>query len=254
MKVLDGKVAIITGAAMGMGAATAELFASCGARVVVADVNDELGAIQARKIVDDGGEAVFARVDVACAEQVRQMVAVAVDRYGRLDIAVNNAARSPDRKPIAEMDENELDAVLNIDLKGVALCLKYEVIQMMAQGGIGSIINVSSISGIRPQAASPAYVVAKHSVIGLTRSVARDYSCHGIRINAIAPGAVDTPMLRLSMQKSGRDLNATGKLYSMLGRAASTVEIVQATMWLASEASSYVTGVVLPVDGGYTAM
>ena len=254
MQELAGKVAIVTGAAMGMGAATAELFAARGANVVVADLNEDLGRAQVEQIVARGGNAVFARVDVTRADQVRDMVGLAVDRYGRLDVAVNNAARAPDRRPLGDMDEDEFDSVLAVDLKGVALCLKYEIAQMTAQGGPGSIINISSISGIRPQPAGPAYVAAKHGVIGLTRSAAKDYSCQGIRVNAVAPGAVDTPMLRSSMQKSGRDLEATGKLYSLLGRPAATVEIAQATLWLASDASSYVTGVVLPVDGGYTAM
>jgi glucose 1-dehydrogenase len=254
MRVLEGKVAIITGAAMGMGAATAELFASCGAKVVVADLNEELGQVLARKIVADGGEALFVKVDVTRAEQVSDMVQAAVRNFRRLDVAVNNAAGSPDKKPIAEMDEDEFDALLRVNLKGVALCLKYEIGQLMAQGGKGSIINITSVSGIRPQPSDPAYIASKHGVIGLTKSAAMDYSCHGIRVNAIAPGAVDTPMLRRQMQHAGRDLAATGKRLSLLGRAAQPREIAQASMWLASDAASYVTGVTLPVDGGYTSM
>lgn len=254
MQDLRDKVAIITGAATGQGAATAELFASSGAKLVLADINEDLGSRQARKISDGGGAAVFVKVDVSRAADVRDMVKLAVDRYGKLDIAVNNAARAQDTKPLAEMDEADFDSVLNIDLKGVALCLKYELAQMMAQGNGGTIINISSVSGIRPQPACPGYIAAKHGVIGLTKSAARDYSPHGIRVNTIAPGAVDTPMLRTAMQRSGRDLAATGKLLSMLGRTAEAIEIAQASLWLASPASSYVTGVVLPVDGGYTAM
>ncbi len=254
MRALEGKVAIVTGAAMGMGAATAELFASCGAKVVVADLNKELGQAVARSIIADGGEAVFAKVDVTRADLVSDMVKTAVRKFGRLDVAVNNAAGSPDKKPLAEMDEDEFDTVLRINLKGVALCLKYEIRQLMAQGGTGSIINIASINGIRPQPSDPGYIASKHGVIGLTKSAAMDYSCHGIRINAIAPGAVDTPMLRRQMQHTGRDLEATGKRLSMLGRAAQPVEIAQASIWLASDASSYVTGVTLPVDGGYTSM
>lgn len=254
MNVLEGRVAIITGAATGQGAATAELFAANGAKVVLADIDEVLGTAQARKIVDAGGDAAFVKVDVSRSQDVRAMVHFAVDRHGRLDVAVNNAARAQDTKPIADMDEDDFDAVLNIDLRGVALCLKYEIGQMMAQGGEGSIINISSVSGIRPQAACPGYIAAKHGVIGLTKSAAKDYSCHGIRVNAIAPGAVDTPMLRRAMQRSGRDLEATGKLLSMLGRTAAPLEIAQGSLWLASSAASYVTGVVLAIDGGYTAM
>lgn len=254
MRVLDGKVAIITGGAMGMGEATAELFAANGARVVVADLNEELGQAVARKIVTGGGEAVFAKVDVTRSDQVSEMVRAAVRAFGRLDVAVNNAAGSPDKKPIAEMDEDEFDTLIRINLKGVALCLKYEIGQMMAQGGKGSIINIASVSGIRPQPADPGYIASKHGVIGLTKSAAMDYSPHGIRVNTIAPGAVDTPMLRRQMAHTGRDLDATGKRLSTLGRAGQPVEIAQASMWLASDASSYVTGATLPVDGGYTSM
>ena len=133
-----------------MGAATAELFASSGAKVVVAR-----------------------------SEQVRDMAGLAVRAYGRLDVAVNNAAGSPDKKPLAEMDEDEFDALLRVNLKGVALCLKYEIGQLMAKGGPGSIINIASVSGIRPQPADPAYIASKYAVIGLTKSAAIDYSCHG---------------------------------------------------------------------------
>ena len=254
MKLLEGKVAIITGAAMGMGAATAELFASAGAQVVIADFNEELGKQQTQKILNTGGTAAFVKADVSKSKEVEAMVQFTVDTYGRLDAAVNNAARTPDDKPIADLDEEVFDALIAVDLKGVALCMKYEIQQMLKQGHGGSIINISSISGIRPQPGNPAYIAAKHGVIGLTKSGALDYSPQGIRINTIAPGAIDTPMLRGALEQFGFDPITYAKQLSMLGRFAQADEVGQASLWLASDLSSYVTGAFLTVDGGYTAM
>lgn len=254
MGMLDGKVAIITGAAMGMGAATAELFAREGARVVIADLNEEMGRAQAKKIQDAGGAAAFVRADVSRAGDVEAMVQFAVDTFGRLDVAVNNAAHSPDTKPLADLDEAVWDAVIGVDLKGVALCLKYELRQMLKQGGGGSIINISSVSGIRPQPGTPAYVAAKHGVIGLTKQAAMDYSPHGIRVNAVAPGAVDTPMLQKALVEFNLEPVSYAKQLSLLGRFAQASEVAEVNLWLASDRSSYVTGAVYTVDGGYTAM
>lgn len=254
MKKLANKVAIITGGAMGMGAATAELFSHEGASVVIADYNEEKGRAQVEKIKSEGGEAAFVKTDVSKAEDVRQMVKFTVDTYGRLDIALNNAAITPDDKPIADLDEAYWDRLMAVDLKGVALGLKYEIQQMMAQGGGGSIINTSSVSGIRPQPGTPAYIAAKHAVIGLTKSAAMDYSPHQIRINTVAPGAIDTPMLRGALEQFGFDPAAYAKQLSMLGRFANAEEVAKAHLWLASDDASYVTGAIISVDGGYTAM
>ena len=254
MKRLENKVAIITGGAMGMGAATAELFAQEGAKVVIADYNEEKGKAQAEKIKAAGGEASFVKTDVSKAKDVENMVKFTVDTYGRLDIALNNAAITPDDKPIADFDEAYWDRLLSIDLKGVALGMKYEIKQMLAQGSGGSIINTSSVSGIRPQPGTPAYIAAKHAVIGLTKSAAMDYSPQGIRINSVAPGAIDTPMLRGALEQFGFDPAAYAKQLSMLGRFANAEEVAKAHLWLASEDASYVTGAVIAVDGGYTAM
>lgn len=202
---VEDKVVIITGSGQGMGASAAEIFAEAGSKVIVADFNPTTGQAVADKIRDHGGEASFFEVDVANEAQVKAMVDFAVEKYGRLDAAVNNAARTPDQKPIAEMDIDEFDAVLAVDLRGVALCLKYEIIQMMKQGDGGSIINTASVSGLRPQPGNPAYVTAKHGVIGLTKQAALDYSHYGIRINSVAPGAIDTPMLRGALEEMGLD-------------------------------------------------
>lgn len=251
---LNGKVCIITGGAMGMGAATAELFAKAGGKVVIADFNEEMGKKQTQKIMDEGGTAIYVKADVSKAQDVEAMVKFAVDAYGCLDVAVNNAARTPDANPLTDMDDKEFDALIAVDLKGVALCLKYELIQMVKQEKGGSIINTSSVSGIRPQPANPIYVAAKHGVIGLTKSAALDYSPKGIRINAVAPGAIDTPMLRGALEQFGLEPVSYAKQLSMLGRFAQADEVAQANLWLASEYSSYVTGATISVDGGYTAM
>lgn len=250
-RVLEGKVAIITGAAMGMGEATARLFAEAGAKVVVADFNDELGRKVVEGITADGGQAAFCHVDVSDEEQVAAMVKFAVDTYGALDVGVNNAARAPDQGPVHEFDPAVWDGIMAVDLKGVALCLKHEIRQMRAQGRGGSIINISSVSGFRPQPNNPAYVSAKHAVVGLTKAAAVENGEEGIRINSVAPGAIDTPMLRDALDRFGFDADAYAKQLSTLGRFGQAREIAQGTLWLASDLSSYVHGTVLQIDGGY---
>lgn len=251
---LNDKVAIVTGAAMGMGRSTAELFAQAGAKVIIADFNEEEGRKVEDHIKEEGGEATFVKVDVSDEASVKQMVETTVETYGRLDVAVNNAAVSPDDKKIADMDMDYYDKLMSVDLKGVVLCLKYEIQQMLDQGEGGSIVNTSSVSGIRPQPDNPAYVAAKHGVIGITKQAAMDYGEHNIRVNSVAPGAIDTPMLRDALEHFGFDPDAYAKQLSMLNRFAKSEEVAQANLWLVSDLASYVTGAVLTVDGGYTAM
>lgn len=250
--VLKGKVAIVTGAAMGMGEVTARLFADAGAKVVLADFNDDLGNEVTRSIAAAGREAAFVKVDVSNAEQVKRMVAFAVERFGRLDAAVNNAALKPDNAPVAEFDEAYWDRLMSVDLKGTALCMKYELAQMVSQGHGGSIINISSVSGFRPQPNTIAYVAAKHGVNGLTKNAAMEYGRHNIRVNAIAPGAIDTPMLKASLEEMGIDRGEFAAKLSVLGRFGQPEEVAQGSLWLASDASSFVTGTILFIDGGYT--
>ena len=152
------------------------------------------------------------------------------------------------------MDDEEFDALIGVDLKGVALCMKYELRQMMKQNTGGSIVNISSVSGIRPQPATPIYVAAKFGVNGLTKQAAMDFSGKGIRINAVAPGAIDTPMLRGALEQFGFDADSYAKQLSMLGRFAQANEVAQTNLWLISDLASYVTGAIISVDGGYTAM
>lgn len=254
-RLLDRKVAIITGAAQGMGAATAKLFADEGAQVVVADMNEHDGRAVVAQIQAAGGTAVFQKTNVSVAAEVKAMVAAAVEHFGRLDVAVNNAAVSPDTKPLAEMDEAEFDKVIAVDLKGVALCLKYELSQFIRQGGGGAIINIGSVSSFRPQPRTAVYVAAKHGVIGLTKVAALENGIHSIRVNAVAPGVIETPMLRnwLSSAFTTREEEAAYcSALSLLNRFGEASEVAQATLWLASDLSSFVTGTTINVDAGYT--
>lgn len=250
--VLADKVAIITGAAMGMGYETAKLFAEAGAKVVVADFNEELGERVAGEIRDAGYDAHFVAVDVSKSDRVQALVAATVEKYGRLDVAVNNAALKPDNAPATDFDEEYWDRLMSVDLKGVALCMKYELRQLIAQGGGGSIINISSVSGFRPQPNNLVYVAAKHGVVGMTKVAALENGVHNIRVNSVAPGAIDTPMLRTALDEAGLSAEEFAPQLSLLGRFGEGREIAQASLWLASDAASYVTGTVIHADAGYT--
>lgn len=250
--VLEGKVAIITGAAMGMGEATARLFAEAKAKVIIADFNEEKGQAVAQSIKDAGGEAAFVKVDISKSEQVKAMVDFAVQTYGKLDVAVNNAALTPDDKPAAEFDEDYWNRLIAVDLTGTALSMKYELQQMLKQGNGGSIINISSVSGFRPQPNNIAYVAAKHGVVGMTKVAALENGPHNIRVNTVAPGAIDTPMLRGALEQFGFTEEEYAPQLSLLNRFGQPNEIAQASLWLASDASSYVTGTTIHADAGYT--
>jgi len=250
--VLEGKVAIVTGAAMGMGKATAKLFAEAKAKVVVADFNEEKGREVVEEIKADGGEATFVKVDISNSALVQNMIKETVATYGRLDVAVNNAALTPDDKLASEFDEDYFNKLISIDLTGTALCLKYELQQMLAQGEGGSIINISSVSGFRPQPKNIAYVAAKHAVVGMTKVAAMENGPHKIRVNSVAPGAIDTPMLRGALDQFGLTEEEYAPQLSLLNRFGQPEEIAQASLWLASDASSYVTGTTIHADAGYT--
>ncbi|RDW20301.1 glucose dehydrogenase [Oceanobacillus arenosus] len=250
--VLEDKVAIVTGAAMGMGEATARLFAEAKAKVVIADFNEEKGNEVAESIKAAGGQAAFVKVDISKSEDVQAMVKFAVDTFGRLDVAVNNAALTPDDKPVAEFDEDYWNRLMSVDLTGTALCLKYEIKQLEKQGNGGSIINISSVSGFRPQPNNIAYVAAKHGVVGMTKVAAMEYGPKNIRVNSVAPGAIDTPMLRGALEQFGLNEEEYAPQLSLLNRFGAPKEIAQASLWLASDASSYVTGTTIHADAGYT--
>ncbi|MEK3936275.1 SDR family NAD(P)-dependent oxidoreductase [Sporosarcina sp. FSL W7-1349] len=250
--VLEGKVAIVTGAAMGMGEATAKLFAEAKAKVVVADFNEEKGRAVTEAIQAAGGEAAFVKVDISKSQEVQAMVQFAVDTFGKLDVAVNNAALTPDDKPAAEFDEAYWDRLIAVDLTGTALCMKYELQQMQKQGHGGSIINISSVSGFRPQPNNIAYVAAKHGVVGMTKVAAMENGPLNIRVNSVAPGAIDTPMLRGALEQFGFTEEEYAPQLSLLNRFGQPREIAQASLWLASDASSYLTGTTIHADAGYT--
>lgn len=250
--ILEGKTAIVTGAAMGMGEATARMFAQAGANVVVADFNATKGRQVADAIAKEtGARTLFVAVDVANTHQVQRMVAATVDEFGGLDIAVNNAALTPDHAPAAEFDEDYWDKLIAVDLTGVALCMKYELRQMIKQGHGGSIINISSVSGFRPQPNNIAYVAAKHGVVGMTKVAALENGRHNIRVNSVAPGAIDTPMLRGALEAFGLDEKLYAPKLSLLERFGKAEEIAHASLWLASDQASYVTGTTIHADAGY---
>jgi Dehydrogenases with different specificities (related to short-chain alcohol dehydrogenases) len=248
---LKEKVAIVTGAAMGMGKATAELFAEEGAKVIVADFNAEEGLKVAEQIKANGGEATFCKVDISDAKQVEAMVQFTVDTYGRLDCAVNNAALKPDNNSFEDLDEAYYDRLQAVDLKGTALCMKYELRQFVAQGHGGSIVNISSINAFKPTIGNPAYQAFKHGVEGLTKAAAFEYGVKGIRINSVAPGAIRTPMLTAALKDKGLTEEDIIPQMSLIGRLGEVREIAQGSLFLSSDDASYVHGTVLHVGGGF---
>lgn len=251
---LKGKVAIITGGAQGMGATTVRLFAKMGAKVVIADVDDDQGTQLMHDLQQKDQDVYFVHTDISKAEDVRHLITATVDRYGQLDIAINNAALTPDHKAITDFDEDYWEKLMTVDVTGTALCLKYELQQMKKQGHGGAIVNLSSALGFRPQANSVAYVSAKHAVRGMTKVAALENGQYGIRVNALAPGAIDSPMLRRGTLASGIDPKVYAKQISELGRFGQPEEIANCNLFLVSDMASYITGTTLAADGGLTNM
>jgi NAD(P)-dependent dehydrogenase (short-subunit alcohol dehydrogenase family) len=249
--VLDyrGKVVLVTGGSTGIGRATARAFAAQGARVVVGDLNQE-GAETIELIRKDGGEGVFVHTNVADSAQVAALVAKTVAQFGTLDCAFNNAGILPPTKPLAEQSEADFDNVVAVDLKGVFLCLQHEIRQMCKTGG-GAIVNTASIAGVIADPGMSPYVAAKHGVIGLTKAAAIDYAKDGIRVNALAPGLVHTPMTQRWLDDPQmRDIVLAGPL---LGRAAQPEELAGMVLFLCSSLASFATGQTFIVDAGQTA-
>ena len=251
MKRLENKVAIITGAAMGMGLETAKLFSEEGAKVVVADFNVEAGNAVADEIKSAGGTAVFCKVDISRASEVEAMVQFAVNTYGRLDCAVNNAALKPDNNKFEDLDEDYWDRLQAVDLKGTALCMKYEIRQFLAQGGGGAIVNISSVNAFKPTTGNPAYQAFKHGVVGLTKAAAFEYGIKGIRINSVAPGAIRTPMLSAALKGLNIEEKDIIPTMSLIGRLGEPREVAHGSLFLCSDDASYVHGTTLHVGGGF---
>ena len=248
MKRLVGKRAVVTGAGRGLGASVAELFAREGARVVVSDIDATSAHGTARRIVDAGGEAVGLHADVTSAADAERLTQVAVERFGGLDVLVNNAGIAS-AGTVCEVTPEEWDRVLAINLKGSYLCSRYAIAHMARSGG-GSIVCIASASGVIGQQAQVAYNVSKHGVIGLVRCMALDHAADGIRANAVCPGVMRTPMLDAL---SAEQLAALEAMHP-LGRIADPAEIAQAVLHLAGDESSFTTGGVFLIDGGLTAM
>ena len=248
-KQLEGKVALITGASQGIGAATARLFAQAGAAVVLASRSEEELARNVEEIKANGGEALAVKTDVADAASVASLVKRTVEAYGRLDVAVNNAGISGGNMPLVEVSEELFDRVIATNLKGVFLGMKYEIPAILASGG-GAIVNLSSTVGLVGTGAGIApYIASKHGVVGLTKAAALEYARQHIRVNAVAPGTTLTPVNERWITDEQIRQRMTAGI--PVGRLADPHEIAEAILWLCSDAASYVTGVTLPVDGGY---
>jgi glucose 1-dehydrogenase len=235
-----------------MGRAIALAFAAAGSRLIVSDVADAGGEETVALVRSAGGEAQFVHADVSKADDVRSMVSMAVDLYGGLDFAVNAAAIEFEVDFLADLADDDWDRMLDVNLKSVFLCMKHEIRAMLAGSG-GAIVNIASTNSYRPQPHQSAYTASKFGVLGLTKSAAIDYAPKGIRINAICPGSIDTPMLRGAIAKRGRDPQEVADRLSLIGRFGTVDEIAAAALWLCSGAAAFTIGHALAVDGGYLA-
>jgi len=247
----EGKVALVTGGGSGIGRAISLAFAQEGSRVAVADLNVTTGEETAHAITEVGAEAIFLQADVSKGEQVKAMIDKAVATYGHLNCACNNAGVAGTMAPLAECTEEDWDRTVQANLKSVWLCMKYEIPQMLKQGG-GAIVNTSSVAGLVGLQGWSPYVASKHGVIGLTKSAALEYSSAGIRINAVCPSIIQTDMARFF---TGGNERVEKYILSQqpLGRMGTPEEVAGAVIWLCSDEASFVTGHALAVDGGLLA-
>jgi NAD(P)-dependent dehydrogenase (short-subunit alcohol dehydrogenase family) len=249
MAEFSGKVALVTGGTAGIGRAAAVAFATAGAKVVVSGRRQADGDETVRLIRAAGGEGLFVAADVSREADVQKMVEATLKAYGRLDVAFNNAGVEQIGKPLLEQNESDYHAVMDVNVKGVFACLRHEIAAMLRSGG-GAIVNNASVAGLIGMIGAPVYTASKHAVIGLTKAVAIEFAKQGVRVNAIAPGAVDTSMMGRVTEKTPRE--KLERIHPM-NRFASPEEIASGVLWLCSPGASFVTGATLSLDGGFTA-
>lgn len=252
MKQFDEKVAIVTGGGLGIGQATALAFAAEGALVIVANRNEREGLQTVNLIQKNGGKARFIKTDVTKEADVKSMAEQTLSAFGRLDYAFNNAGIEQPPMPLTEQSETLFDAVMNVNVKGVWLCMKHQIPAMLENGG-GAIVNMSSFSGAIAFATIPIYVASKHAVVGLTKAVALEYARNGVRVNAVLPGAVgETGTLERSFGGNQEALDQIASIHPM-GRLATKADVANAVIFLCSDKAAFITGQSILVDGGYTA-
>jgi NAD(P)-dependent dehydrogenase (short-subunit alcohol dehydrogenase family) len=244
-RLLDGKVIIVTGASRGIGAATARTLASHGATVVLAARSEEAIRSISDELKSRGAEAMAIATDISHPASVQALVAKTLETYGHLDGAFNNAAGGPPPTPLADLSIEQFDDSVAINIRGTFLCLKYEIVAMLAGHG-GAIVNMSSTAGLRAVPGLAGYVASKHAILGLTKVAALDYARHGIRVNALTPGTIETERLGALEAKRREQIAAS----IPFGRLGSPNEVAGAVAWLLSDQSSYITGAVIPIDGG----
>ena len=245
---MQGRVALVAGASKGIGAATAEAFAAAGASVVLAA--RDIAALQsvAKRITGRGGQATAVRADVRDEDSMRHLVDQAVQTYGRLDAAFNNAAGGPLPAPLADIDPGEFDQGIAVNIRGTFLGMKFQIPAMLRSGG-GTIVNMASVAGLSGTANLAAYVAGKAGIIGLTKVAALDYADQGIRVNVVAPG----PILTYHLEAAGAQAQRLAGLSTPMRRTGAPSEVAQAVLWLCSPQSSFITGAVIPIDGGQSA-
>jgi NAD(P)-dependent dehydrogenase (short-subunit alcohol dehydrogenase family) len=250
-KIFDGKVAIVTGGSFGIGRATAIAFAACGAKVVVADLVEDPEQNALKQVKAAGGQAFFFKCDVSKSNDVKAMVDKTIATYGRLDFAFNNAGIEGLTANTHECTDENWDKTIGVNLKGIWLCMKYEIAHMLQQGN-GAIVNCASVAGLIGFPGLPAYVASKHGVVGLTKTAALENAKLNIRINAVCPGVIHTDMID---RITGRDKEVEKQFINMepVGRMGKPEEVAEAVIWLCSDAASFVTGHSMPVDGGWIA-
>ncbi|WP_341838573.1 SDR family oxidoreductase [Chitinophaga pollutisoli] len=248
-QLFSGKVALVTGAGSGIGEATALLYATQGAKVIVSDINEEHGNGVVDKIRQSGGDAQFVACDVSKPEACEQLVNETLRHYGRLDYACNNAGIGGEANPVGDMSVKGWDTVIAVNLSSVFYCMKYQLPAILKSGG-GAIVNMASILGQVGFPHSAGYVAAKHGVVGLTQNAAAEYSAQGVRVNAVGPGFIDTPLLK-QMDKATKDMLVSKHPIGRLGKAEEVAEVV---IWLSSDKASFVTGAYYAVDGAYLAV